>query len=159
MNSNTHSPNEKHLDFIQNTITRMNTNSFLIKGACITITSALLALSISIKKLPLILIIMIPLTCFSLLDAVYLQLERKYRSLYLHAIDKDPLIKDYDLDINKNFIKTNPKNKYYRVYFSKTIGLFYMLLTIIAVLCSFIFWHFNNNQTHPHICHTQTTVQ
>ena len=33
----------KHLEFIQNIITRMNTNSFLIKGWAVTIASAILA--------------------------------------------------------------------------------------------------------------------
>jgi len=37
----------KYLEFIQNIITRMNTNSFQIKGMSITITSALLALTAS----------------------------------------------------------------------------------------------------------------
>lgn len=35
----------KHLEFIQNTINRISTNSFIIKGWCITIFSALYALS------------------------------------------------------------------------------------------------------------------
>ena len=34
----------KHLEFIQSTITRMNQNSFQIKGWMITLVSALLAL-------------------------------------------------------------------------------------------------------------------
>lgn len=34
----------KHLEFIQNVITRMNTNSFQIKEWTVTITSALLAI-------------------------------------------------------------------------------------------------------------------
>jgi len=39
----------KHLEFIQNVITRMNTNSFQIKGWCIVIASALLAIFASTK--------------------------------------------------------------------------------------------------------------
>ena len=35
----------KHLEFIQNVITRMNSNSFLIKGWAITLVSALFALA------------------------------------------------------------------------------------------------------------------
>lgn len=34
----------KHLEFIQDVITRMNSNSFQIKGWCITILSALCAI-------------------------------------------------------------------------------------------------------------------
>ena len=39
----------KHLEFIQNVITRMNTNSFQIKGWSIVIASALLAIYASTK--------------------------------------------------------------------------------------------------------------
>jgi hypothetical protein len=35
----------KHLEFLQNVITRMNSNSFLIKGWTVTIVSALFALA------------------------------------------------------------------------------------------------------------------
>jgi hypothetical protein len=40
------SPEEKrqHLEFIQNIITRMNTNSFQIKGMTVTIVTALIAI-------------------------------------------------------------------------------------------------------------------
>lgn len=36
----------KHLEFIQNVITRMNTNSFQIKAWAVTIVSALLAIAL-----------------------------------------------------------------------------------------------------------------
>ena len=35
----------KHLEFIQDVITRMNSNSFLLKGWCVTLMSVLFALS------------------------------------------------------------------------------------------------------------------
>ena len=41
--------NIKHLEFIQNVITRMNTNSFQIKGWSIVVVSALLAIYASTK--------------------------------------------------------------------------------------------------------------
>ena len=40
----------KHLEFIQNVITRMNRNSFQLKGWAITIVSAILALAASTKN-------------------------------------------------------------------------------------------------------------
>ena len=40
----------KHLEFIQNVITRMNTNSFQIKGWTVTIVSAVLAIYASTKN-------------------------------------------------------------------------------------------------------------
>ena len=74
----------KHLEFIQNVITRMNTNSFQIKGWMITIVSALLAIfASSEKKEVLYLFVAIaPTLIFWFLDSYYLQQERKYRGLY-----------------------------------------------------------------------------
>ena len=74
----------KHLEFIQNIITRMNSNSFQIKGWTITIVSALLALfASSEKKEVLYLFVAIaPTLIFWFLDTYYLRQERKFRGLY-----------------------------------------------------------------------------
>ena len=74
--------NIEHLKFIQSTITRMNTNSFMIKGWSLTITSALLALYASTDNIKFILIAIIPTFLFWLLDTYYLQQERKFRGIY-----------------------------------------------------------------------------
>ena len=74
----------KHLEFIQNIITRMNTNSFQIKEWMITIVSALLALFASSdnEKVLYIFVAIAPTLIFWFLDSYYLQQERKYRGLY-----------------------------------------------------------------------------
>ena len=72
----------KHLEFIQSTITRMNQNSFQIKGWMITLVSALLALYASSEKVVYILIAIVPAIVFWLLDAYYLQQERRFRGVY-----------------------------------------------------------------------------
>ena len=74
----------QHLEFIQNIITRMNTNSFQIKELMITIVSALLALFASnVNENVLYIFVAIALTLiFWFLDSYYLQQERKYRGLY-----------------------------------------------------------------------------
>lgn len=72
----------KHLEFIQNVITRMNTNSFQIKGWTITIVSATLALYAATKNECFVLIGIFPSLIFWFLDAYYLTQERKFRGLY-----------------------------------------------------------------------------
>jgi len=72
----------KHLEFIQNVITRMNTNSFQIKGRAVTIVSALLAIYASTKNNYFILSGIFPVIIFWFLDAYYLTQERKFRGLY-----------------------------------------------------------------------------
>ena len=72
----------KHLEFIQNVITRMNTNSFQIKGWSIVIASALLAIYASTKDNYFFLVAVFPTLIFWFLDAYYLNQERKFRGLY-----------------------------------------------------------------------------
>ena len=72
----------KHLEFIQNVITRMNTNSFLIKGWMVTLVSALFALAAKDSDPRYVLVTFIAIPVFWLLDGFYLSQERQYRGLY-----------------------------------------------------------------------------
>ena len=72
----------KHLEFIQNIITRMNTNSFQIKGWTVTIVSAILAIYASTKNYYFVISAIFPTIIFWFLDSYYLMQERKFRGLY-----------------------------------------------------------------------------
>lgn len=74
----------KHLEFIQNVITRMNTNSFMIKGWAVTLVAALFALSNKTTDTEhnLYLITFIPVPVFWLLDGFFIATERRFRNLY-----------------------------------------------------------------------------
>ena len=72
----------QHLEFIQNIINRMNSNSFQIKEWMITIVSALLALYASSDNVTYVFVAIVPTLLFWYLDAYYLQQERKFRELY-----------------------------------------------------------------------------
>ena len=72
----------KHLDYVQNTITRMADNSFKIKGLCVTIVSAFLGLCIKYDEPKMLLILCLPIIFLWLLDGYYLQQERKFRCIY-----------------------------------------------------------------------------
>lgn len=80
----------KHLEFIQAVITRMNTNSFQIKGWRITIIAALLALYAGKdKNTAFIFVAISPTILFWFLDAYYLQKERKFRKVYTAALKNE----------------------------------------------------------------------
>jgi len=88
----------KHLEFIQNIITRMNTNSFQIKEWAVTLVSALLAVFASTQKNSFVLIAIFPAVVFWFLDAYYLMQERKFRGLYkdvAEVTDKPQTIKPF----------------------------------------------------------------
>lgn len=96
----------QHKEFVQSTISRMNSNSFEIKKICVTIIAASCAVYASTKNI-LFLIIPIPLTFILwVVDSYYLQLENKFRGVYkdiceLTAINDRKTNLDYEMDPSK----------------------------------------------------------
>jgi hypothetical protein len=70
----------KHLEFIQNIITRMNANSFAIKGWSVTLVSALFALAADKADMKFILVALLPVAVFWILDGFFLSQEKQYRN-------------------------------------------------------------------------------
>ena len=126
----------KHLEFIQATITRMNQNSFQIKGWMITIVSALLALYANSKNVMYIFIAVVPVIVFWMLDAYYLQQERKFRGIYndvagISSEDSNIVIKDFEMPIQKYQCG---QYCYFNVLISKTILPLYGFIVIGLVV-------------------------
>ena len=117
----------KHLEFIQAIVTRMNQNSFQLKGWMITIVSALLALCANSGNIIYIWLGIAPTILFWLLDAYYLQQERKFRGIYndiaeLNEETNQHHIRDFEMPIQ---YYSHGKYSYVKVLFSKTlIGLY-----------------------------------
>lgn len=125
----------KHLEFIQNIITRMNTNSFQIKGLSITIVSILLAVYISVNNLEFILITIFPLILFWFLDTYYLNQERKFRGLYNDILNGNKHnLKPFEMRID---LYKNGKFSFYSTLFSKTIWTLYIPVIVIMLLIYF----------------------
>ncbi len=128
----------EHLKLIQGIITRMNTNSFQIKGWTITLVSALLALYANSGKVTYIFIALIPVLIFWFLDSYYLQQERKFRALYNDIVDAA----NYGDDI-KNFKMSIDKYKSCKyclinAIISVTILPLYLLLALGLIVGGFI---------------------
>ena len=122
----------KHLEFIQNVITRMNTNSFQIKGWAIIIVSATLALYASTKEECFILVGVFPTLIFWFLDAYYLTQERKFRGLYndVAGVSEKPFdLKPFAM---RPDLYVGGKYSYFKVFWSTTIWKVY--LPVIAML-------------------------
>lgn len=71
-----------YLQFLQNNIARMNTNSAQTKGWCITIVAAVLAIFADTKNELFVLLCLVPVFLFCILDALYLQQEHKFVEMY-----------------------------------------------------------------------------
>lgn len=72
----------KHMDYVQAVITRLATNSFLLKGWSLTLGSALLGFAIGRQQWGLALTAALPILAFWLLDTYYLRQERAFRAMY-----------------------------------------------------------------------------
>ncbi|MDR0299033.1 MAG: hypothetical protein LBI13_02975 [Streptococcaceae bacterium] len=72
----------QHLQMIQDVITRMASNSFLIKGWAVTGLGALFALWIKENNYQILYLILAVSLIFWGYDAYYLWLEHRYRDLY-----------------------------------------------------------------------------
>ncbi|WP_299059555.1 hypothetical protein [uncultured Polaribacter sp.] len=77
----------QHREFVQSVITRMNANSFQIKGLMITLVAAFLGIYASNSNITFIIIPLPIVLLFWFLDAYYLQLERKFRGIYNDICD------------------------------------------------------------------------
>lgn len=123
----------KHLEFVQNVITRMNTNSFQLKGWMITIVSAMLALyASSNNKVLYIFVAIVPVIIFWCLDAFYLKQERLYRKLYKDVVE-DNNIQRFDMNASKYEVC------YCKVFWSKTIaGLYCTIAALLLLLGLFL---------------------
>ncbi|MDC1343002.1 hypothetical protein N8249_05125 [Flavobacteriaceae bacterium] len=122
----------KHLEFIQNIITRMNTNSFQVKGMAITIVSALLVIYASEKNPDFLIISIFPIFLFWFLDAYYLTQERKFRGLYNDLL-KDNIHNLKPFEMRPDLYKKG-KYSFWSVLFSKTIWTIYLTISVIIVL-------------------------
>ena len=132
----------KHLEFIQNIITRMNTNSFQIKGMSITITAALLALTASDYNILYVSIVYFSLFIFWGLDACYLSQEKGYRELYEEVRELTEEQIDFNLKLKKEY--TEGTNSWSHTLFNKTIWSLYSLQAVITLVLILAFKYYAN---------------
>ena len=87
----------KHLEFIQNVITRMNSNSFMIKGWCVTLVAALFALAAKDSEVKFAIIAYIVIPTFWVLDGFFIIREKHFRDLYNQVRLKNEEDIDYSM--------------------------------------------------------------
>lgn len=125
----------KHLDFLQLVITRMNVNSFLLKGWTVTLVAALFAFAAKDSNIQYVIITYISTPLFWVLDGYYLSLERQYRDLYNVVRNKNE--NQIDFDLNASSYNTG-KNMWFPCIFSKTLNIFYGTLLLLTLAVMFI---------------------
>ncbi|MFA6376236.1 MAG: hypothetical protein WCX69_02425 [Candidatus Paceibacterota bacterium] len=117
----------KHLEFIQNIISRMAGNLFFLRGWTITLIGALLALFSKGNSSNYIIFFLIVLTfIFWILDSYFLSQERLFRDLYDHVRKLKEEEIDFSMDITD--YKKFKKNTLIYSMFSPTLLIFYLPL-------------------------------
>lgn len=126
----------KHLEFIQNIITRMATNSFMVKGWTVTLVAAIFALSAKDANAWYILITLIVIPVFWGLDGFFLDTERSYRNLYDQVRLKNEEEIDYAL-------RPVPDKGWFENAKSKTLQPFYgsLLVSVVVILAIILVYH------------------
>lgn len=127
----------KHLEFIQNIISRMAGNLFFLRGWTITLIGALLALFAKNNSPEYVFYFLIVIIfIFWILDGYFLSQERLYRDLYNHVRKLKEEDIDFSMDISE--YQKFKKNTLIFAIFSTTLLIFYLPLIGIAI---FIIFH------------------
>ena len=122
---------QKHLEMIQNVITRMANNSFMLKGWAVTLVAGIFALASNDANKIFFLIAYVPIITFWGLDASYLRQERLYRKLYDDVRKK----KEEDIDFSMNEALSEfmtDKTTYSNTLLSVTELWFYLPLALLT---------------------------
>lgn len=125
----------KHLEFLQNVITRMNSNSFLLKGWTIALVSALFALAAKDANVNYVLVSYIAIPVFWILDGFYISQERQYRDLYKEVAAKAEEAIDFSMDASKF---NNEDRTWIAGTFSSTLNWFYGVSVAVTLTVMFL---------------------
>jgi hypothetical protein len=117
----------QHLSFIQATVNRLATQSFLLKGWAVTLVVALLAFASTRSDSRATALAWLPPLGFWVLDGYFLSRERSYRALYDSVRDEDDAPTAFSMDTSA---ECRGRNSWPRSTFSLTLLLFYGLLMV-----------------------------
>ena len=128
----------KHLDYIEDTIARLNQCSFKVKELMGAVTAAILAIYAATYsdemggKKELFLVAIVPTVIFWIIDAYYLYQERLFRELFkdVAGLNGKTEIKDFDMSTDRY---AKGLCTYIKVFFSVTEWPFYILLIAFLI--------------------------
>jgi len=128
----------KEVEIVQNVISRMGSNSFLIKGWAVTlIVASLIVQGASYHHY----VALLPWFVFWCLDAYFLRTERLYRKLYDWLIINRQKSDEFLLDMNKKSLEKRFGKEVsciLQVMFSKTLVAFYGALLVIIIVSVYV---------------------
>ena len=125
----------KHLEMIQNIITRLANNSFSLKGWTVIFIAAVLGFAIKESNSNYIPLVLFPIFAFWGLDGYYLRQEKLFRALYdtVRKLDEQ----DINFEMDTSSIE-NEVDSWGAVCVSRTILGFYVPILIVVLILIFI---------------------
>jgi hypothetical protein len=130
----------KHLEMIQAVVARLGTDSFLVKGWAVTLSSALFGFAIAGRDWKLALLAVVPASALWGLDAYFLRAERLFRALFDTVRAGAPSIEPFFLgattaEFVASLQQQSPRKatSYGNVFWSSTLRNVYVLLLLLAV--------------------------
>jgi hypothetical protein len=128
----------KEVEIVENVISRMGSNSFLIKGWAVTlIVASLIVQGVSYHHY----VALLPWFVFWCLDAYFLRTERLYRKLYDWLIINRQKSDEFLLDMNKASLEKRFGKEVpciLQVMLSKTLVTFYGALLVIIIVSVYV---------------------
>lgn len=122
----------KHLDYIQAVIARLGTNSFLLKGWALTLSTAIVGFAVTRADARLALVATITAVSFWLLDTYYLKQERAFREIFREAVSGR--IPNFEMN-PRPYAK---KIRWRSVMFTMSLGLYYGLIATVSLLAALL---------------------
>ncbi|MEJ3652527.1 hypothetical protein WEH80_06035 [Actinomycetes bacterium KLBMP 9759] len=127
------SENVKHLELIQSVVTRLATNSFLIKGWTLTVSAAAFGFAVNRIDWKLATAGALVVLGFWVLDGYYLRQERLFRHMYNHVRRNIAVDSNERFSMNLSPYVGFDTVRRMRVFFSVTLVVFYPLLILVGV--------------------------
>jgi hypothetical protein len=126
-----------HMSMIQGIITRLETNAFTLKALAMTLATAVLAFSGSVKNPSWVYPMAgcFPVVIFWIMDAKYLRLGRLFRRLF-NAVRLGKVDTPFEMDI-KPYMKN--EQSVLRIAFSWSVFWFYFSIIVAFIVVSFYF--------------------
>jgi hypothetical protein len=125
----------KYMEMVQNIITRMNTNSFQIKGFMMLILSAILVAFVNLENSWVLLSAIPVVVLIWIIDSFYLQHERKFRGLFNDLVKNISSHKLFSMDISS--YKNGQYSLVHAMIYSVN-GLIYTIILGLIVLIKIV---------------------
>jgi hypothetical protein len=120
----------KHLELLQAIVARIAGNSASLKNYCVTLTTAICGLAITLHQPVIVLLALLPIVVFAVLDARFLHIERRFRGLF-DRIRQEDWATPPSFEIG---LRTAPAVSYWGTLCSWSIVIYYGLLLIGVVM-------------------------